>query len=221
MKIGIGIKARAAPDFGVGGSKVATRTGKDIPLEALRGLAAVVVVFFHCIQAFYPQWIEEPGFDPSLSMKGQWWFVLVNGPGAVNLFFVLSAFVLTRKYLLTGNDELILRRAIKRWPRLAGPVLASTLFSWLLFSTNAYTFSYLMPNSTNPVFGHAASLKGALSVGLLTFFDGSSSFNVVLWTMRPEFIGSFIAFGLALVLFRLRHSTIAAAALLGIVALLC
>jgi peptidoglycan/LPS O-acetylase OafA/YrhL len=65
---------------------VATRTEKDIPLEALRGLAAVVVVFFHCILAFYPQWIEQPGFDPSLSMKGQWWFVLVNGPGAVNLF---------------------------------------------------------------------------------------------------------------------------------------
>jgi peptidoglycan/LPS O-acetylase OafA/YrhL len=99
-------------------------------------------------------------------------------------------------------------------------VLASTLFSWLLFSTKAYTFSYLLPNMLNPVSGHP-SLKDALSVGLLTFFDGSSSFNIVLWSMRPEFIGSFIAFGLALVLFRLRHSTIAAAALLGIVALLC
>jgi hypothetical protein len=105
--------------------------------------------------------------------------------------------VLTRKYLLTRNDELILRRAIKRWPRLAGPVLASTLFSWLLFSTKAYTFSYLLPNMLNPVSGHP-SLKDALSVGLLTFFDGSSSFNIVLWSMRPEFIGSFIAFGLAL-----------------------
>jgi peptidoglycan/LPS O-acetylase OafA/YrhL len=193
---------------------VRTATEKDVPLEALRGLAAIGVVLWHSIQTFYPQYFNGP-------LRGQFWFVLADGPGAVNLFFVLSAFVLTRKYLLTGNDQLILRGAIKRLPRLAGPVLVSTFFSWLLFAANGYTFSYLMPKVLNPIAVEDTSLREALSVGLRTFFDGSYSFNVVLWTMRPELIGSYIAFGLALILFRLRHSTIAAAALLGIVAFLC
>ena len=56
------------------------------------------------------------------------------------MFFVLSGFVLTRRFLLEGDHQIILRGAIKRWPRLAGPALAAALTSWCLFKLGAYRF---------------------------------------------------------------------------------
>src|SRR5690242_11784453 len=97
---------------------------KDLTLEALRGLAAMVVVAFHCLQSFAPAWTGlYPAFDPTHSRAGEIWYGLVNGTAAVLFFFVLSGFVLTRRYFATGDAMILARGAVKRWPRLAGLVL--------------------------------------------------------------------------------------------------
>src|SRR5262245_45346755 len=97
-------------------------------LETLRGLAALIVFAYHTTAAF-----DEPAIR--MGVGGQHWFgsplfVLVNGGAAILLFFVLSGYVLTIGALRTANLQPILLGAIKRWPRLAGPVLLAVLFSW-------------------------------------------------------------------------------------------
>jgi peptidoglycan/LPS O-acetylase OafA/YrhL len=67
-------------------------------LEALRGLAALVVAAFHSSQAFWApgkQLLTVPYHsDAFWRVVGQIEFALLNGIGAVNMFFVLSGFVL-------------------------------------------------------------------------------------------------------------------------------
>src|SRR3974390_1554992 len=109
---------------------VETQTRKDYSLEALRGLASISVVFWHVMLGFFP---ERSGIftalDHSNVINTQIWFGLIYGPAAVAFFFVLSGFVLTRSFLLSGDANQIFRNAIKRWPRLAFPVLIAVLLS--------------------------------------------------------------------------------------------
>lgn len=201
--------------------------GKNIPLEGIRGLAAVSVLVWHLYL----------GFFPNLVVFDQLWFGLLNGPAAVELFFVLSAYVLTRRYLLTGNSELLEKAAIKRWPRLAGPVILITILSWLLFRFDAYfyyeagrqigspflqTFAHSFkgdPSSGPPAIGLGQLIYHA---GYLTFFEGAATYNQVLWTMRYELFGSFVAFGLALLLGpRMRGGWLAKFFLCGLAIIAC
>lgn len=186
--------------------------GKDLPLEALRGLAAVSVLLWHCLLAFFPQWSGDGDWPRRIEIFGQLWFGLIHGPAAVTLFFVLSGYVLTRRHLLAGDGEIILRGALKRWPRLAGPVLVAVMASWLLFASGAYRFQeagaavgsrWLADFAYGFSSPHAQPfeprLLGAVAQGaFLTFFRGDSSYDSVLWTMRYELAGSYIAFALAL-----------------------
>jgi peptidoglycan/LPS O-acetylase OafA/YrhL len=187
---------------------------RDVPLEALRGLAAIVVVAWHSALAFYP----------ALPRQGAWWFGAVHGTAAVIVFFVLSGFVLTRRALAANDGRPLARGAIKRWPRLAGPVLAAVLFSWLLFRLDLYAHveaGARIGSSFLATFGDAhpdgpvePSLKAAVLQGtVFSLFrggPGDQSYNIVLWTMRYEFLGSFIAFGLGLALLQLANVSLAA-----------
>jgi peptidoglycan/LPS O-acetylase OafA/YrhL len=207
---------------------------KDIPLEALRGVAAITVLLWHTMLGFFPQWsgLFPDRWPPQAALNGQAWFGLVHGPAAVTLFFVLSGFVLTRRFLLTGDEQIIVRGAIKRWPRLAGPVLATVLMSWLLFRLGLYRFAeggaltgspwlskfaYAFETPFQPVFWDAV-WQGAF----LTFFRGDSFYDSSLWTMRYEFIGSFVSFGLALLIAMLpREAGLLRLAVIAVVFALC
>lgn len=187
-------------------------TNKDLPLEALCGLAAISVLLWHSILGFFPGWTGRytDRWPSDMAMNGQIWYGAVNGAAAVTLFFVLSGFVLTRRFLITGDQKIILRGAVKRWPRLAGPVLVSVLISWLLFSFAAYRFSDAGAATGSPWLATFANgfeppfeprFWDAVRQGaFMTFFRGDSYYNSSLWTMRYEFVGSFIAFGLALLI---------------------
>ncbi|MBW0004200.1 MAG: acyltransferase [Hyphomicrobiales bacterium] len=206
---------------------------KSLPLEALRGLAAISVLFWHVTVGFFPQWsgvFREKW--PGASLDGEIWFGLIHGPSAVTLFFVLSGFVLTRRFLIDGDHQIILRGAIKRWPRLAGPALLAALTSWALFKLGAYRFkeggaitgsewlslfAYGIGEGFKPGFWDALG-QGAF----LTFFRGKAYYDSNLWTMRPELTGSFIAFGLALLVSLVPSRLVALrAAMIAMVVLFC
>jgi peptidoglycan/LPS O-acetylase OafA/YrhL len=192
---------------------------KDTPLEAIRGLAAFVVVVGHINMAFFPQSV--------LSWRATPLYVFTNGIAAVQLFFVLSAYVLTRRYFDSGDNRILLKGAIKRWPRLMGPVLLVVLASYLLFKLDLYyyeqagaisgsewliKFGSAYDDKTSPQFLNAL-LQGAF----FTFFRGDFSYDSSLWSMHPEFIGSFIAFGFAPILLEGRKSSLLLA--LGLIAI--
>ena len=188
---------------------------KDESLEAMRGLAALVVVFWHLLLGFDPERSGAlPQFPHPLSWIGDPWFGLFNGAAAVGFFFVLSGFVLTRRSLQASDPASLARGALKRWPRLAGTVGLTCLISWALFPlglyrnteagavTRSFWLSHFGVGLPGPVL--VPNVWNAMWQGVYsTFITGAATYNSSLWTMRLEFAGSFVAFGLALALLHL------------------
>ncbi len=185
---------------------------RDVSLDAMRGIAALAVFGWHTMLAFYPSSSGYLDATPiAQTARSQFWFVAVHGAGAVAFFFVLSGFVLTRLSLTTGRTDMLVRGLIKRWPRLAGPVLVAVLGSWLLFALDGYFYApaaALTGSSWFARFGGALtgapfqpSLVGAVLQGsVLTFLRGDSTYDSSLWTMAFEFYGSLMVYALAFLL---------------------
>lgn len=199
------------------------KVGKDENLEALRGLAALAVLNWHCLLGFYPaasgHWVADG------SLKGAPWFAFFNGPAAVTLFFALSGYVLARRYILSGETSLIARGAIKRLPRLMGPVLIVVMASWAMFALDLFAFKEAAAATGSPwlaAYGEGQdpatfvpSFWDALSQGSIrTFLFGEASYNSSIWTMQIEFIGSLAVFAMAVPVRRLLDDSPLAAGLL-------
>jgi peptidoglycan/LPS O-acetylase OafA/YrhL len=168
-------------------------------LDALRGLAAIIVFSGHFCEGLVPA--------VTASINGTLLFVALNGPAAVIVFFVLSGFVLTLRPLHARRWIPLVVLALKRWPRLAGPVA----MAGLLYSVAAMIGAFPRPEilATVPLphapaylfWGqaqHNEQLGKVLHEAMLgTFLSESAQHNGVLWTMHWEFLGSFLAVGLA------------------------
>ena len=118
------------------------------PRAGRRGVAALVVVIWHVCKGFFPHSIDS-------QISGQSWqgsplFVFMNGRAAVTLFFVLSGYVLSRRYFESGDNRILLKGAVKRWPRLMGPVLLVVLESYVLFKLDLYRFEQAGTISGSP-----------------------------------------------------------------------
>jgi peptidoglycan/LPS O-acetylase OafA/YrhL len=176
-------------------------SSRDLPLEALRGLAALVVVVWHFFLGLAPSVLIMPG------LYGTPFYAFVHGSAAVGVFFVLSGYVLTRRYFESGRKRVLIIGALKRWFRLFPPVFLSVMLSWLMFHFDLYsyreaaaishsswlaTFGFAMNPPFEPTF--PAALENGFSEA---FYHNSSAFNPLLWTIHIEFIGSYIAFAFA------------------------
>src|ERR1700678_91299 len=83
------------------------KTGRIAPLDSLRGLAALVVVFHHCLVTFPPFWeVYQHPVKPGLYrlLGNTPLHLLWDGPEFVLVFFTLSGFVLSLPYW--GNKPL-------------------------------------------------------------------------------------------------------------------
>ncbi len=181
---------------------------RDISLDAMRGIAALAVFGWHGLLAFYPEFSGYLGSTSvEDSVRSRFWFAALNGPGAVAFFFVLSGFVLSRPYVLTGEKSILVRGLIKRWPRLAGPVLATVLASWLLFKAGAYFYQPAAALTHSSWFAHFGGayagqafeptlVSAALQGAFLTFLRGDYTYDSSLWTMVYEFYGSLMVYAL-------------------------
>lgn len=192
---------------------------KLVQLEALRGLAAFVVVAWHFLWAFDPARIGiVDGFDKSAGMLGSVSFASIDGPAAVTLFFVLSGFVLPLGFFRSGRTEIVVRAAAKRWLRLVGLGPLAVLASYLLFRFGLYRHREAAQLSqsawlgtfggTHPPQGFSPSLGGAVLEGsLFAFLREPDMYNPMLWTMHHEFLGSFVTFFLAVLIWRASVAT--------------
>jgi peptidoglycan/LPS O-acetylase OafA/YrhL len=196
-------------------------------LETLRGIAALVVVLSHTLAAAN---LQGPPAGIVLAMMASPLSLLINGRGAVIFFFTLSGYVLTLRALETGDAGSIVRGALKRWPRLAGPVLLSTLLSWALWRRGLYFHTAAAGIAGNPWLLHFANgsldLSNPPDMGLLaairqgvwsTFVSGADSFNSSLWTMSYEMAGSFAIYVAAFLVILFRNRFIPAAVVLLVV----
>lgn len=160
-------------------------------LDALRGWAAVVVLFHH---------IFVDGLPANSFMADRLFWAKIffmNGTFAVCLFFVISGFSLSIGYLKTGNDRGLARMAAGRYLRLAIPIFSICAITYLLMVFNVIPPSAQRPSPLD-VFGNfAPTIQGLLGFSLFTTFVSPStagSYNPPLWTMFYEFLGSFMVF---------------------------
>ena len=170
------------------------KSNRLLPLEAMRGIAAIIVTFYHFAEGFadqaFPLLLGSPAF------------VLINGDAAVAFFFVLSGSVNCRPLFRDASPWNLFRSLVRRWPRLMMPALLATLFSWLLFACDLYHFQEAalitkspwlarMANGVEP--GFQPSLLDALYQGTIgCFVSGKSNYVPPLWTMHYELLGSLL-----------------------------
>lgn len=184
------------------------KAGRLLHLESIRGLAALAVVLFHAVFAFFPalRLTNPAGLqDQSLAVRviaHSPLTVFFSGPFAVVVFFVLSGFVLSHSFFLRPNFTVLISAAVRRYFRLAIPVTASTLFAYGLLRSGAYFNQEAAPlvginHELSDFYTFVPSVATALKEGLMSVFiavDYRASYNSVLWTMKTEFAGSFLAY---------------------------
>jgi peptidoglycan/LPS O-acetylase OafA/YrhL len=173
--------------------------GKLIELEALRGVAAVIVMLHHFLVVVAPRLHGRNFPDDPIALVRTPLFALVNGTAAISIFFVLSGFVLTLRAMEHRDWRQIVTGVLKRWPRLVPLVVTTNILSALFLLLGLYQdrtwFGTGVFDPDTPV------IRSALIDGLFTtFFVGSARFNTALWTMHYELFGSFAAYATALVL---------------------
>jgi len=175
---------------------------KLFELEALRGIASIVVFIWHFLIAFYP---EITGYyDNNSGLMGNPFFAMINGSAAVVFFFVLSGFVLTYKYFITNYNFYLINSIFKRYFRLVLPIFLSIMLSYLLFSMNFYyytgaseithskwlgTFAYSQSSGDFTPSFNEAFMQGMF----FCLFKGETYYNNNLWSMKIEYIGSIIS----------------------------
>jgi peptidoglycan/LPS O-acetylase OafA/YrhL len=185
------------------------KTGKLLPLEGLRGIAAVIVMLGHMVRGLVP---PDPGKWEGVHQVHRW---LLNGGAAVTVFFVLSGLILSLPFARDRSRLRVLTAVLKRWPRLAAMTTIACLFSWamIVLSQDDYVQAAAVTNNAwmgshfnAPLKGHEISWAEALRDGLYrVFIFADNKFDSPLWTMRIELFGSFAIFLGAPLLFALRN----------------
>jgi peptidoglycan/LPS O-acetylase OafA/YrhL len=194
---------------------VSSMTEKVEYLNGLRGLAALGVVFSHLFGTLLPVMVEGiNGPYAAIPHLGNYeallyWSplnFLYGGNIAVSIFFVLSGYVLTYRFFLNGGDKKHIKAsAFRRYPRLMIPVFFSMLLMYFVISLG---FGY--NNTAAQITGSqwlgsydtkTANIFMTLFSGLIGVFVANKWYiNPPLWTMTTEFFGSFLVFGLCLLL---------------------
>lgn len=174
-------------------------------LDAVRGYASVIVVLHHFTLAFLPG-VKTAMNAPVLAYSLGW---LINGMGAVYLFFLLSGFVLTLKYYQAPAAMALLGAAAKRLPRLWPSALYGTLLGYLALRLGLAAHLQAAPLSGSRWLASFADADLTLAPDLALALRESLTiflhyrplhYNTNLWTMLIEFYGSLLAFFAAFVM---------------------
>lgn len=181
--------------------RAAEITGEIRALTGLRIVVAVWVVLFH----FRPMLGDaSPGFRDALAP------VLDCGAQGVDLFFILSGFVLTWNYLdRMGRSWSVRANLHFLWLRLARvwPVYLVTLHLaavWVIFTLH-------VGHVPSPEAGQLTAISYVRQILLVQlwfqpYFDGSS-WDGPAWSISAEWL-AYLLFGLLiLVIFRMKHAT--------------
>lgn len=183
-------------------------------LDGLRGLAALSVYLFHFTAAFLPfiyfKDINLIHFNLEKFVVGTPLYYLIDGGVMVSIFFVLSGFVLAKVSNDLKNVEELVPLLIKRYLRLAFPVLVSTLLIYILFSNGYFhnletSIITLSKEWLGAFYYFRPTLDSALYQGTIgALFLNQSSYNPVLWTIYFELLGSILVISFVVLLKKFR-----------------
>lgn len=163
-------------------------------IDGLRGWASLCVLFFHLIWELFG--VVNPFFNmPILHF-------FFDGPLAVYVFFILSGDALSLGITGVNGRGISTRMVLKRYFRLAGPILFSCAVTYglmkcgLIFSEEAGILVG-RPDWLSDVLQFSPSIYSVLKQGLLETFVNlthKNSYNPFMWPMSVEICGSMIIF---------------------------
>ncbi|PBQ32109.1 hypothetical protein CNR22_10110 [Sphingobacteriaceae bacterium] len=189
-------------------------------LDGLRGVLAIIVFVHHYFYAFCPEMIFG-GTYQNFQNSGPFSFykimaltpvnVFFNPGMAIHFFFLLSGYVQTRNYFINPDLSFLQKSLLKRYIRLALPVLPVLILVYLfhhfffirkdLIPANQLTSDWiksLLPNSLH--------FFNVVKEALVNCFRGNSRYYQVLWTMPTELVNSFVVLALLMLLHNTKHS---------------
>jgi peptidoglycan/LPS O-acetylase OafA/YrhL len=180
---------------------------KLLYLDAIRGLAALTVVFSHLVLVFYPHMkLASLAATDMNSFAG--WIAMTplsiwhEGDFAVHIFFVLSGLVLSLSFFKSRDREKAISGAVRRYFRLTLPIFATVMLAYLLHRNDLFFNDQVAAQITNdwlaPFYKFDPSVLLFLKEGLygaILNFNPDHSYANVLWTMEVEFLGSLFVFG--------------------------
>ena len=196
------------------------KNSKFLYLESLRGFACLMVFFTHFGVFFLPYLVAGPRFlpwlvqhikmDPANTPTFFWseWFqttplqFLVSGQFAVSIFFILSGFVLTYKFVdkdFSQNHLAIVSAVIKRPLRLFPMCFISVVATILLVHNDLMWLMEwridqgIIDSNANPNVVWKW-MDYTITPWFLIDHSFSGLINDVLWTLRIELIGSLYSF---------------------------
>ena len=197
-------------------------------LDGIRGIAAFVVVIHHFLLSFY---ISYYTFDEGASHMQNWdvkfgrsiYSVVANGNFCVCIFFVLSGFVLSRKYFQTQSVEVLVSGAQRRFLRLYIPVAATIILAFIMMQAHLfYNHPVSVISRSEWWFGtqwdiHKPWLQLFQCIVYKTMFIGDGTFVTSMWTIAIEFYGSLFVFAFL----ALTHDTRNRITMIGLSILYC
>ena len=154
-------------------------------IDGLRGFMALCVVYIHYSALFYP----------TLFLG------VYNFSTFVNIFFIISGFVLSYRFWQNKKIEPLTGAALKRYIRLTVAPLVSILIVYALLKLDLI-FNVEVCNVTNALdvmkifLAIEPNFINALYEGLFGMYfnyNQVTSYNPVLWTMSIEFKGSILS----------------------------
>ena len=166
-------------------------------LDGLRGWAAVVVLLHHV----FVDGLPANGFMADRSLWAKVFFL--NGTLAVCVFFVISGFSLSIRYLDRGDGSGLARIAAGRYLRLTLPIFAICAITHALLVFGVIPPPALRPPPLDVFLTFTPTLEQLFGFSLLKVFvaySGAETYDPPLWTMSYEFYGSFIVFAVVALL---------------------
>jgi peptidoglycan/LPS O-acetylase OafA/YrhL len=163
--------------------------------DGLRGWSAAAVVLHHIGAAMYG-WTDFKDLFLQNHL-GKILYFLFDGPFAVYIFFVLSGFVLSLGYMKNKGLRHLTGLVIRRAPRLSIPVAVSTIIIFLMLKAGCM-FNIEAANQGSKVntwliqhYNFVPAVTDMIKSIPHVFLTGDVKYNIVLWTMRYEFFGSY------------------------------
>lgn len=187
---------------------------KYLHFEGLRGIAAVVVFLSHFKPTFCVD-INKSFLDfigvSDLQKRAfieNFLSLFYDGYLPVFIFWFMSAYLISIKLFDNSkneNNKYLVEATTKRYFRLAIPVFFSSLLCFILLKTHQFYNLELSKqiggnhqndwlclwNDFNPGIFHF--LRTTI---IEVFIPGNSNYNLALWTMNAELLGSFLCFAL-------------------------
>jgi peptidoglycan/LPS O-acetylase OafA/YrhL len=167
-------------------------------LDGLKGLAIIAVVFLHYADGFYPS-LEDPSTNSLHQFIAESPVRLIyNGFFSVFIFFLISSYIIGYQYFHDKKSFPLIPSIFKRYLRLVFVVLVTSTIAYLLLKFSLFRHLVLTP-ITHGYFQYyytfpADFLSMLYSSFVSTFIFGANPYNIPLWFLTQEFIGSSIVF---------------------------